>query len=95
LEGLATILVGIASYWMVHDFPAEATFLTPDDRARVLRRLRADKQASAFHEAFQMKYFWQAVTDWKTFCFMVIYAGCDGALYGTGPSLYTTFTDPR
>jgi hypothetical protein len=82
-EGLATIFVGIASYWMVHDFPAEATFLTPDDRARVLRRLRADEQASASHESFQMKYFWQAVTDWKTLCFAVIYMGADGALYGT------------
>jgi hypothetical protein len=69
LEGLFTILVAIASYWMVHDFPDEATFLTPDDRARVLRRLRADKQTSATHESFQMKYFWQSVTDWKTLCF--------------------------
>ncbi|CAO2648980.1 Nn.00g099290.m01.CDS01 [Neocucurbitaria sp. VM-36] len=81
LEGLATILVGIASYWMVHDFPAEATFLTPDDRARVLRRLRADKQASAAHEDFQMKYFWQSVKDWKTLMFAIIYMGADGSLY--------------
>jgi MFS family permease len=66
---------------MVHDFPAEATFLTPDDRARVLRRLRADKQASANHESFQVKYFWQSVKDWKTLCFAVIYMGADGALY--------------
>lgn len=81
LEGLATILVGIASYWMVHDFPAEATFLSPDDRARVLRRLRDDKQASASHEEFQSKYFWQSVTDWKTLMFAIIYMGCDGSLY--------------
>ncbi|OAL53206.1 MFS nicotinic acid transporter-like protein Tna1 [Pyrenochaeta sp. DS3sAY3a] len=81
LEGLATILVGIASYWMVHDFPAEATFLSPDDRARVLRRLRDDKQASASHEKFQSKYFWQSVTDWKTLMFAIIYMGCDGSLY--------------
>ena len=66
---------------MVHDFPAEATFLTPDDRARVLRRLRADKQASAAHEDFQMKYFWQSVKDWKTLMFAIIYMGADGSLY--------------
>jgi MFS family permease len=66
---------------MVHDFPAEATFLTPDDRARVLRRLRADKQASASHESFQTKYFWQSVKDWKTLMFAIIYMGADGALY--------------
>ncbi|KAF2854796.1 MFS nicotinic acid transporter-like protein Tna1 [Plenodomus tracheiphilus IPT5] len=81
LEGLVTILVGIASYWMVHDFPAEATFLSPDDRARVLRRLRADQQASATHEEFKVKYFWQSVRDWKTWMFAIIYMGADGALY--------------
>ena len=66
---------------MVHDFPAEATFLSPDDRARVLRRLRSDKQASANHEEFQMKYFWQSVKDWKTTMFAIIYMGADGSLY--------------
>jgi MFS family permease len=66
---------------MVHDFPNEATFLTPDDRARVLRRLRDDKQASAGAEDFQMKYFWQSVKDWKTVMFAIIYMGADGSLY--------------
>lgn len=66
---------------MVHDFPAEATFLSPDDRARVLRRLRADKQASAAHEEFQTKYFWQSLKDWKTLMFSIIYMGADGSLY--------------
>jgi sugar phosphate permease len=81
LEGLATILVGVISYWMVHDFPDRATFLTPDDRARVIRRLKADKQSSAEHEEFKMSYFWASVSDWKTWCFAIIYMGCDGALY--------------
>jgi len=66
---------------MVHDFPAEATFLSPDDRARVLRRLRSDKQASAAHESFQTQYFWQSVKDWKTLMFAIIYMGADGSLY--------------
>lgn len=66
---------------MVHDFPAEATFLSPDDRARVLRRLRSDQQASSGHEEFQMKYFWQSVKDWKTYAFSIIYMGADGSLY--------------
>ncbi|OCK80432.1 retrograde regulation protein 2 [Lepidopterella palustris CBS 459.81] len=81
LEGLATILVGIASYWMVHDFPDDAKFLSPADRARVIRRLRADKQSSAEHEEFKMSFFWASVKDWKTYAFAIIYMGCDGALY--------------
>ncbi|KAF2759338.1 MFS general substrate transporter [Pseudovirgaria hyperparasitica] len=81
LEGIFTVLVGIASYWMVHDFPDQATFLSVDDRKRVLARLKADNQASAEHEEFKMTYFWQSVTDWKTWAYAVIYMGCDGALY--------------
>ncbi|EEH35030.2 hypothetical protein PAAG_06077 [Paracoccidioides lutzii Pb01] len=81
LEGLATILIGIASFWMVQDFPDEATFLSVDDRKRVIRRLAADKQSSAEHEDFKMEYFWASVKDWKTYTSAIIYMGCDGALY--------------
>jgi MFS family permease len=81
LEGLFTVLVGIVSYWMVFDFPDNATFLNPVDRARVIRRLKEDNQSSAEHEEFQMSYFWASVKDWKTWCFAIIYMGADGALY--------------
>ena len=76
-----TVLIGIVSYWMVHDFPDEAKFLSEDDRKRVIRRLKLDGQASANHEKFQMTYFWQSVKDWKTWAFAVIYMGNDGPLY--------------
>jgi nitrate/nitrite transporter NarK len=81
LEGIATVFVGVVSYWMVHDFPDEATFLKPDERARVLRRLAADKQASANHEEFRSSYLWQSVKDYKTWLFAIIYMGADGSLY--------------
>lgn len=66
---------------MVHDFPAEATFLSPTDRARVLRRLASDKQASAKSSTFKWKYFFQSLRDWKTTAFAIIYMGADGSLY--------------
>lgn len=66
---------------MVHDFPDTATFLKPADRARVLRRLKLDGQASASSEAFSMKYFWQSVGDPKTWLFAVIYMGTVMSLY--------------
>ncbi|KAK4129087.1 MFS general substrate transporter [Parathielavia appendiculata] len=81
LEGLLTMVVGVASFWMVHDFPDEAKFLSDDDRARVIRRLKLDQQSSAEHESFQMSYFWQAMRDWKMWLGMVIYMGCDMPLY--------------
>lgn len=81
LEGLATIVIGVLSFWMVYDFPDEARFLSDDDRKRVLRRLASDQQASAEHENFKMAYFWNSVKDWKTYTGMIIYMGADGCLY--------------
>ena len=81
LEGLATVLLGVISFWMVHDFPDEASFLSVDDRRRVIRRLKEDNQSSAEHEEFKMAYVWATLRDWKTYTGMIIYMGCDGALY--------------
>lgn len=81
LEGLATVLIGVASFWCVYDFPDQAKFLSPEDRARVIRRLAQDQQSSAEHEEFQMSYFWSSVKDWKTWLGAIIYMGADGSLY--------------
>lgn len=82
LEGLATVLIGVACFWMVQDFPDNATFLSPDDKKRVVRRLAQDKQASAEKEDFNMVYFWSSMKDWKTWLYAVIYMGADMPLYG-------------
>ena len=81
IEGLATVLIGLVSFWMVHDFPDDATFLSDADRARVIRRLKFDQQSSAEHEQFKMQYFWAAVKDYKTWLLCIVYMGADGALY--------------
>ncbi|KAK3393353.1 major facilitator superfamily domain-containing protein [Podospora didyma] len=81
LEGLLTVVVGLASFWMVHDFPDEATFLSEEDRARVIRRLKFDMQSSAEHESFKITYLWSALKDWKMWLGMAIYMGCDMPLY--------------
>lgn len=75
IEGLLTIIIGLISFFMVHDFPDEAKFLSKDDRARVLLRLKRDGQHSAEHEDFKMTYLWQALKDWKTYAGMLIYMG--------------------
>ena len=81
LEGLATVVVGVASFWMVQDFPDDAKFLSSDEKKRVLRRLAADQQASAKHENFNMKYFWASVKDYKTYLYSIIYMGAAMPLY--------------
>ncbi|KAF1815390.1 MFS general substrate transporter [Eremomyces bilateralis CBS 781.70] len=92
LEGLVTIVAGVLCIWLVHDFPDEAKFLSDDDRARVLRRLRDDKQSSAEHEAWKNDYLWASLRDWKTYAFAIIYMGADGTLYAFSLFLPTILT---
>ncbi|KAM3087060.1 hypothetical protein ACMFMF_000992 [Clarireedia jacksonii] len=81
IEGVITVGFGLLSFFFVHDFPDTATFLSEQDRARVIRRLKEDKQSSAEHEEFKMKYFWAAVKDYKMWLGMFIYMGADMPLY--------------
>ena len=81
VEGIVTIGFGLLSFFMVHDFPDTATFLNEQDRARVIRRLKMDKQSSAEHEEFKMEYLWAALKDWKMYLGMIIYMGADMPLY--------------
>lgn len=75
LEGLATILVGAACWWMVQDFPADARFLEPAEKEVVLHRLAKDKQGSSKHEDFSSRYLVAALRDWKTYAFAIVYTG--------------------
>ncbi|GLB41654.1 putative MFS general substrate transporter [Lyophyllum shimeji] len=81
LEGLATVLAGIASFWIIQDFPDTAKFLTEAERTVVIRRLQGDDQFSAAGEKLRMKYILKSFADWKTWLGMIVYTGCDGPLY--------------
>ncbi|KAL3675243.1 hypothetical protein R1sor_025191 [Riccia sorocarpa] len=82
LEGVATVLIGFGSLWVVPDFPDTAKFLTPSERAFAISRLQADAQLSAGHfEPFKLSRLWNALKDWKTPIAMLIYMGVDEALY--------------
>ena len=73
--------MGIASYWIIVDFPSDATFLTPQERELVSRRLEADGQHGARAETFKWSEFRASFTDWKTYTGMIMYMVVDGALY--------------
>ncbi|KDR85326.1 hypothetical protein GALMADRAFT_218418 [Galerina marginata CBS 339.88] len=89
LEGLATVLVAIISYWVIPDFPSSSKvkFLTNEERLFVIRRLEDDMKLSAAGESFRKEYIWQSLADWKTWVAMGIYMGFDGPLYAF--SLFT------
>ncbi|KAH7098254.1 MFS general substrate transporter [Auriculariales sp. MPI-PUGE-AT-0066] len=81
LEGLLTIIAGVASFWIIQDFPDTAKFLTDKERAFVIRRLQADDQFSAAGEGLKKDTIWAGLRDPKTWMFMLCYAGSDGPLY--------------
>ena len=61
------------------DYPATAKFLKDDERKEVLARLKLDRSSLA--DEFDMKYFWQALKDWKIWVHMFITIGVYTGLY--------------
>ena len=70
LEGLLTILVSIAAYFFIFNYPATASFLTESERKRIYVRLKASNDATR-DEAFSWKNVRQALGDPKVwlYCF--------------------------
>ena len=75
------MIIGVISFWVIVDFPDDATFLEPLERHVIITRLKNDGQASYRHETYQWRYFWAVYKDWKTWVGMLMYMGVDGALY--------------
>ncbi|KAI1005552.1 hypothetical protein K3495_g2665 [Podosphaera aphanis] len=81
LEGIMTVIFGIASFWKVQDFPNTAKFLSPVERAHVLHRLQVDRQNISEDDEFRLTYLWMAFKDCKTWLAMAIFAGVDMPTY--------------
>ncbi|KAL5383287.1 hypothetical protein DPSP01_005975 [Paraphaeosphaeria sporulosa] len=70
LEGLLSVVVSLAAYWCIYDYPSTARFLTETEREEVQRRLQAEQ--GHLSNDFDMKYVWQAIGDWKIYIHMFI-----------------------
>ncbi|KFY75270.1 hypothetical protein V499_04731 [Pseudogymnoascus sp. VKM F-103] len=87
LEGLLTVVVAIAAFFLLHDFPETASFLTPEERAWAAHRLkyqgsnRSDRMV-AEDDKFKWKYVIQAMTDWQLYLGILMYWGIVCPLYG-------------
>ncbi|KAI2640358.1 MFS general substrate transporter [Hypomontagnella submonticulosa] len=91
LEGLATVLIAILAFFVLHDFPETATFLTEKEREFVVFRLKYQGQ---FHgkeqerpqvaqaEEFEWKYVFAAFKDWQIWVNIFVYWGIVCPLYG-------------
>lgn len=79
LEGLATLIVAFAAYWVINDYPETAKFLTQEEKDEVHRRLKSDRTNLA--DEFNVKYFFHAIKDWKIYVHMLITIGIYTPLY--------------
>jgi MFS family permease len=87
LEGILTVLVAIAAYFTLFDFPETATFLTEEERAFAVYRLKyqgqseeVDEQGSirvkvAQNDDFQWRFVKSAFLDWQIWTSVVVYWG--------------------
>lgn len=78
-EGLPTVLAGFLVLFMLTDRPAQATFLTPEEKDWLTRRLAAERQAK---EAVRRLSLWQALIDRKVLLLGLNYLGIVTASLG-------------
>ncbi|KAL1982370.1 hypothetical protein VTN96DRAFT_1401 [Rasamsonia emersonii] len=97
LEGLATVVVAVIAFFVIYDFPETATFLTEDERAWVIHRLKYQGSDDHTHveevEQFKWKYVWDAFTDWQIYLGLLMYWGIVCPLYGSSLFLPTIIKD--
>ncbi|KAK8134340.1 major facilitator superfamily transporter [Apiospora sp. TS-2023a] len=73
IEGIITFIVAIAAFFIMNDYPDTAKFLTATEKKEVIRRLEEDRSSLA--DEFHLKYFWDALKDWKIWVHMFITIG--------------------
>jgi len=79
LEGIATVVIAVASVWMLYDYPDTAKFLTPTEKAFVVRRLKRDNDGCS--QRYDLKFMKDAFLDWKVWVFSLMFHFCLTPVY--------------
>lgn len=97
LEGILTVVVAIIAYFTLYDFPETASFLTAEEKAFVVYRLKYQAQVAAAKagdssggrqmmvaqtDEFKWKYVRSAFLDWQIWVNIFVYWGIVCPLYG-------------
>ncbi|KAI9689363.1 MAG: hypothetical protein M1822_010014 [Bathelium mastoideum] len=97
LEGILTVLVALGSYFFVHDFPETARFLTKEEQAFVVHRLKYDgddrrsgnPQRIEQNNEIDWKYVKMAFRDWQIWLNILVYWGFNCPVYAVALFLPT------
>lgn len=102
IEGIATVVIAFASFFMVQDSPETSVFLTPEEREFAAYRLKYDNNSDIHNEAshnreenkeFSWHFTKQALTDPQVYLHAVLYWGVVCPIYGISlflPSIVKT-----
>ncbi|KAI0669050.1 MFS general substrate transporter [Trametes maxima] len=71
LEGLLTVLVAIIAYFVMYDYPENATFLTQAERTWLIVTLKRDN--TGLSKDFQWKFLLQALRDPHTYMMVALF----------------------
>lgn len=83
IEGVITIIAGVASRFIIVDFPDSPrnTFLAPDEKAHILARLAEDRGPEE-REQVTIKKIIHTAADWKPWAFSLMYSAGAVGVYG-------------
>jgi len=76
------------------DFPATATFLTPEERSFIVFTKKYDNSSVGEEEHFEVRHLVEALTDWQVWVHMLVYMSIITNLYGITlflPTIISTF----
>ncbi|PGH15077.1 hypothetical protein AJ79_02603 [Helicocarpus griseus UAMH5409] len=94
LEGILTVVVALFAFFITHDYPETATFLTEKERAWVIHRLKYQYSDTAVkQEKFQWRYVKETFLDWQVYLAILTFYGIVCPLYGVSFFLPTIIRD--
>ncbi|KAJ7982974.1 MFS general substrate transporter [Mycena polygramma] len=71
LEGLVTVILAVAGFIFMPEYPEKAKFLTPAERDHLLNLLAQD--SAGLSKNFEMKFFWQALGDYNSYLHSLLF----------------------
>ncbi|TCD62573.1 hypothetical protein EIP91_006723 [Steccherinum ochraceum] len=82
LEGALSCVVAVLLFFLIADFPEEATWLTPAEKAFVKIRLKEDVGSSQRDERITIKFALSVISDYKVIAAGFMYLGLITPAYG-------------
>lgn len=87
LEGILTVVLAVGAFFVIYDTPADAKFLTPEEREwitnrTVFRARNAEGEIIEQDDRFRWQYVKDALKDWQVLVAMFMNLGLLVPLYG-------------